>query len=585
MTTIPPSLPPVPVSSGGQAVVTATPVSDVPPQIAALPSNATIDATVTATQAVAQATANAAAAASASLARSNVVQLSTALGTVTVRLPMPVAPNTNLRLQMIGTGATAFLRVIAINGQALAGGNPAPAIGEPNPLPLPPLAGPLTGNTQAAGAAPLQQLPQTGAQAANGAAAGETIPTPSPGSGLPATVVFGTDSAIPNGTQLTVRLLDIVPPGAANPLPLPGAMPASPLFPPSATPLPGAPAVVAQPALPGATPLVPGTPPAAIPVPPGGPVGIGPAAPEQIPGAPTLAAQTPATDDSAAPAVPSTLPGTVAPNSLGGKPLIQTPIGLLTLDAGPDLLPGSQLTLQTVGTPQPPPAASVHPTQAQAQTGWTSFGEAMAVLQKADPAAAQFLVQRLPDLGPQFVSNMITWVAAAQTGDVRAWLGKRTVDALEKAGRADLIAKLDDDMAGMRTPVNLPQLGDGWQSLTLPLFFGQRIERVRLTMRRAKEGEDGVAGGDEEGLRFLVDVDMSVLGAMQFDGLVKRQAKHFDLIVRSRLELPDRVQRDINGIFTRSLEGLGMTGGAVFKQTVAFIEPLPTDINHAGLTA
>ncbi len=208
--------------------------------------------------------------------------------------------------------------------------------------------------------------------------------------------------------------------------------------------------------------------------------------------------------------------------------------------------------MQTVGQPTlPPPIAATPPGQTPAQaTGWSSFGEAMAVLQKADPAVAQLLVQRLPDLGPQFAGNLMSWVAAAQTGDMRAWLGERAVKTLEKAGRADLIGKLEDDMSGMRAPVSLPQLGNDWQALTLPLFFGQRVERVRLTFRRAKGEEDGVKGIDDEGLRFLLDIDMSRLGALQLDGLVKRQAKQFDLIVRSRLELPETVRRDINGIFT-----------------------------------
>ncbi|HEY1723561.1 MAG TPA: hypothetical protein VGG27_20115 [Magnetospirillaceae bacterium] len=592
MTTIPPTQQPVSsLAAGAQAPVTATPVAEVPAQIATLPPNTVIDATVAATaqQAAAQAQARA------------VVQLVTSLGTLTVRLPMPVPPNATVKLQVLGSGANMQLRVVALNGQPLPGAGLAPTLGEINPLSLPPLTGSLTGTLTGNGLAtpaitnPLNTQP-TGTPAPAGAANGEMLPMPAADSGLQATVVFGTDSAIPNGTQMTVRLLDIVPPGATLP-PLPGAEPGVEPALPS-----GIPARV--PPLPG-LPAAPGTASssddvttttsangsaAAIAVDASSPSETATSSPAN--GAANAPSAATVTIDASAPAtlttVPATLPGVVAPNSLGGLPLVQTPIGLVSLSGGPDLQPGSQVTLQTVGQPSPPPPAISAPANQPAQqSGWSNFGETMAVLQKVDPQAAQVLVQRLPDIdSPQFVSNLVTWAAAAQTGDVRAWLGERPVKALEKAGRADLIDKLEDDIDGMRdNTVRLPQLGNDWQALVLPLFFGQRVERVRLMMRRAKGGEDGLKNGsDEEGLRFLLDVDMSQLGALQFDGLVKRQTKHFDLIIRSRLELPDKVQRDINTIFTRSLDGFGMTGGAVFKQTVAFIEPLPIQTAYAGLT-
>ena len=587
MTTIPPALQPVSSpAAGSQAPVTATPVSDVPAEIASLPPNSTIEATVAAAQAATQAAAQAQAKA--------VVQLITQLGNLTVRLPMPVPPDATLKLQVLGSGANLQLRVIALNGQPLPGAGLAPSLGAIEPLPLPPLAGPLAGTAPATPGVLQGPAPSPVSNPLATGIAAETLPTPAANSGLQATVVFGTEAAIPNGTQLTVRLLDILPPGATTGLP-------------SATPEPGAalPPIVGEPrpgVLPGPLPNTGALPAATDPegaLPPGATV---PASPGTVPASPdattgpssamtTPGASAPSLPVTTAPdpaaALPATLSGTVAPNSLGGQPLVQTPIGLLSLSGAPDLPPGSQVTLQTVGPPTPPaPVIAASPSATQAQpSGWANFSDTMVVLQKADPGAVQVLVQRLPDLGPQFVSNLVTWVAAAQTGDIRAWLGERTVKALEKAGRADLIDKLGDDLDGMKSTVRLPQLGNDWQALTLPLFFGQRIERVRLSVRRAKGEEDGLKGGDEEGLRFLLDVDMSQLGALQLDGLVKRQAKHFDLIVRSRLELPEQVRRDINSIFTRSLDGFGMTGGAVFKQTAAFIEPLPIPTTYAGLTA
>ena len=588
MSGIQPTLPPVPAPAPPPAVVTAVPVSEVPPEIAALPANTVIDATV------ATATANVAAAAAATAQARAVVQLLTSLGNLTVRLPLPIPPDATLKLQVVGAGANLQLRVIAINGQPLQTGL-APNLGEaPTPASL---AGSLAAGARATAGSPVSVAPQPGVSQAAGGAVDLLSPSALRPGGIAATVVFGTQPGLPTGTQLIVRLLGIEPPLAGN-----ATLGASPEASLHGTAGPAGPIGTTA----GTTTTAPG---ASIgidakaqgePVKLGGVV-VAPATggTPSAPGASVVGSASPSTGLAASPSgvttnaglgLPSNpLTGTVAPNSLGGKPLIQTALGLISLETAPDLAPGARVVFETVGNPVPPPAV---PTTApvvassvaagQPATGWAAFGDAVAVLQKADPEVAQMLVQRLPDLGPQFMANAAGWVAAAQTGDMRAWLGDRAVKALEKSGRGDLIERLEGDMGEMRANVTLPRGAGDWQVVTLPLFFGQSVERIRLTMRRAR-GDEDEEGREEEGLRFLVDVDMSRLGALQFDGLVKRNAKSFDLIVRSRRALPDDVRREIGVIFARALDSMGMIGGAVFKQAVAFIEPLPVR-SGTGLT-
>ena len=592
MTGIPPTLPPVSVPAALPAVVTATPVAQVPPPIANLPPNSVIDATVVAALEQAQ---------QAQQARS-IVQLVTALGNVSVRLPFPIPANAALTLQLVGTGANLAFRVIAINGQPIQGGLP-PGLAE-----TPTTGATLATGTWTAGAATAATaatesrasalnsfLPPTSTKL-DGAAATDEISAPSIGAraaGIPATVVFGSQPGWPTGTQLILRLLGVESPptqtGVANAQPgeehggtatAPGDSETGSEFGQSGGGNLGKPAIetAGQPQY-----LVPGG--SGAPESPeteAAPTGTGGQAGVQGPGtasasSPPTAGPTNAPTGQGALVVPDRLSGVVAPNSLAGKPLIQTPLGLIALETAPDLPPGARVLLETVGNPVPPqaaPAAAAPSTAAgQPATGWSSFTDAIAVLQKADPAVAQMLVQRLPDLSPQFMLNAAGWVAAAETGNMRAWLGDRATKALENAGRADLIERLEGDMGEMRASVTLPQGAGDWQVLTMPLFFEQRIERIRLTMRRQR-GQDDDAGRSEEGLRFLVDVDMSRLGALQFDGLVKRNAKSFDLIVRSRQALPDEVRREIAIIFARALDNMGMIGAAVFKQAVAFVEPV-----------
>ncbi len=585
MSTIPSVPPPTPTPAPAPApAATATLVSAPPPQLANLPPNAVITATVTQVLPAGQ------------------VQLSTNLGPVTVRLPMTLTPGATLALQLTTLAPTPMLRVLSVNGQPLlAGPTLSGTLANPG---LAGLLGPTPGNAGAVPATPAAGTGAPGVGASQGSG-GPAVLEPDPSElaetgagGIPATVLRGTSRALPTGAQLLLRVASVAPPA-------PGEAELEPFADARGLPAAESPAGAAvstelargdasnRAATSAATAAGEGDPPGSAPS--GASIAgqsaelssatTSPAPSSSGPSIPTPTPPLPVAPEPAQPAPPTSLQGTVAANSLAGRPLIQTPLGLIALETPVDLPSGARVTLDLVGATLPPAASPAAPASSGPLTSWPAVSDAVAALQKIDPAAAQLLIQRLPDLtlGPQFVPNVIAWVAAAQSGNVRAWLGDSTVKSLEKAGNAALVERIEEDVAGMRAPVTLPS-GGSWQSFTLPLFFGQRVERIRLTVRRPPEDDEEAAGRDEEGLRFLVDVDMSRLGAIQLDGLVKRRAKRFDLIVRSKMGLPDEVRRDIGTIFNRALDGLGMTGGAIFKQVANFIEAVPAERAGAGLT-
>ena len=279
---------------------------------------------------------------------------------------------------------------------------------------------------------------------------------------------------------------------------------------------------------------------------------------------------------------PPLLDGVVAQNSDSGRALIQTPLGLLSLDPGPDLPPGARVELTMVTPPATPAPASatVAETPLSAARSWVALDDLVQTLHRIDPQAAQMVQQRLPEAGPRLGPAMIALAAAVQSGSASPLLGTGAVKSLEKAGRRDLLARLEKDLGGLTTPVRLPLAGQ-WQSILLPLPLGPQIERIRLTVRKPPEDDEEAEARAEEGSRFLLDVEMSRLGPLQLDGLVKRRAKRFDLVVRSHGDLAPEIRRDISAIFFRALEGLGMTGEANFQQAVNFIEPIPADLGRA----
>ena len=270
----------------------------------------------------------------------------------------------------------------------------------------------------------------------------------------------------------------------------------------------------------------------------------------------------------------------MAANSQFGRPLVHTPIGLLSLNiALPAGTSVDLLTLGPVNLPQPPDSEGQADLPASpSPTGWASLDEVLDTLRQADPPLAQALFHRLSPTGApdaaRLAPALMTLAAAAQSGDPAAWLGHAAIKSLLRLGKRDLVERLAEELGEMKGRVHLPGAGQ-WLSLMLPLPLGHQIERIRLMIRRPPEDEAEAAARSEEGARFLLDVEMSRLGPLQLDGLVNRKSKRFDLILRSHEPLPEEMRRDIGTIFCRALEGLDMVGKASFQPAVTFIEPLP----------
>ena len=66
--------------------------------------------------------------------------------------------------------------------------------------------------------------------------------------------------------------------------------------------------------------------------------------------------------------------------------------------------------------------------------------------------------------------------------------------------------------------------------------------KVRATTRRRKEGRW------TRHAVFLINLDLSRLGALQLDGMFRRETKGFDLMVRTKAALPDTIRLDLTGL-------------------------------------
>jgi hypothetical protein len=103
----------------------------------------------------------------------------------------------------------------------------------------------------------------------------------------------------------------------------------------------------------------------------------------------------------------------------------------------------------------------------------------------------------------------------------------------------------------------------------LPLINGTALQAVRLYLRRNSGGNTR----PEDGTRFVLDVEMSRLGALQLDGLVRH--KHLDLMLRSQIEIAPALRQEITAVFRDTTTAAGFVGDIAFATTARFsVAPL-----------
>lgn len=251
--------------------------------------------------------------------------------------------------------------------------------------------------------------------------------------------------------------------------------------------------------------------------------------------------------------------------------MLQTAFGTLSLDSRIQLPLGTHVRIQVLANSLPQTsAAPVAPADPLAQplagtaSSWTSL-EAIARQGEASgiPAAlASKIMQRVPAAGPALGSNILFLLSALNTGQLNGWLGRATVDQMQREGQSGLSGRLDQDLAqaGRISDAN----GGEWRTLILPFLDDSQIRQLRLFIRRDNDDEgDGHDQSTADATRFLLEIELTGLGDLQLDGLIR--SKLFDLILRTRKPFSRAMHDEIIRIFTESNHNLGLAGQILFE--------------------
>ena len=278
----------------------------------------------------------------------------------------------------------------------------------------------------------------------------------------------------------------------------------------------------------------------------------------------------PATVATATPIMPgTTLTAVVTARTVAGHAYLHSTIGPLVLLALERLPVGTELQLQVESLrlpapPAPPVAAEAEaPLDALLRLGrdWTGLREALAVLQGHDPAVIRKVHDTvLPQPNSRLAGAALLFLGALRGGDVAGWLGEPALQALDRLGRTDLVQRLGDDFRQLAALAD-ERPGSDWRMLLLPILGGVEVRPALLFVRR--RGDRDRQARRKDPTRFLLNLELAATGSLQLDGFVRDH--RFDLVLRSRQELPGPWKHDIRGIWEEALAITGITGHLAFQ--------------------
>jgi hypothetical protein len=222
-----------------------------------------------------------------------------------------------------------------------------------------------------------------------------------------------------------------------------------------------------------------------------------------------------------------------------------------------DVEPGAHLAV----LPQPDAAAALTAKPEGLQDmQWPALQELVTALNHIAPQAAQTLAQVLPSpaLPQQLPAAALLFVATVQAGDFSGWLGDKTIDLLRRSGKSDLIQRLaqDADTISRAEPA-----AQDWKSMPLPLYYDGQMQRAMLWYRR-DEGAGKEKSASRQ-TRFIFDLDLTRMGAVQLDGLAKPQ--RIDLIVRTLKPVSSSMRQIMRRKYLAALEHAQFTGELSFQ--------------------
>ena len=281
--------------------------------------------------------------------------------------------------------------------------------------------------------------------------------------------------------------------------------------------------------------------------------------------------------------------GTISNTSISTQTVLRTQVGPIALNTANSLPVGTKVKFQIIeiqSIDKTPHKSLVNERLGQIIVGtgqWPTLQETVQLLSETSPVTAQQLLNSiLPRLDSAFAANFLTFLLTLRTGDIRHWLGDAPTRALTQL-KPTLLRRLRDDFTGLKRIAEESPSTEG-RLFSIPLSTGSQIEQIRLWLHQQNEDTNkNEEGLKKPGVRFVIEVNLSRLGRIQFDGFVEDDNKRFQLIIRTNNRLNDDIQQGIRTVFENANENIGISSGLVFQSAPANFIELARGLNEKEL--
>lgn len=191
--------------------------------------------------------------------------------------------------------------------------------------------------------------------------------------------------------------------------------------------------------------------------------------------------------------------------------------------------------------------------------------EALETLKALSPHVFQNVMMNfLPQPTNALPGALLFLLGAFKQGNLRAWLGGDAVDTLDYLGKNEIINHLTKDLGTAGQPAQDSVVGN-WKTYPIPLYAQNHLQELALHVHSdrdsSKDEADKTAVRGK--IRFLIDMRLSKLGALQLDGFV--QAKKLDMVLRSENPLPEGLHHELRASYIKALDAVGFTGTLNFQ--------------------
>ena len=275
------------------------------------------------------------------------------------------------------------------------------------------------------------------------------------------------------------------------------------------------------------------------------------------------------------------------PNTQIGKIVAQTPSGQSILSIKDKFLILNGALKNTIGTnlilefPKNPTQQSTAPRLStyipfslSAYPNWSNLEELLTKLSDTEKTVSQkdFIENIVGKSGKNLTASLAHFLSAVRTGNATKWMGN-LFNNENFSGVDRILEGLQDDFIFMQRASETSD--NGWRGFFLPLLDDNQLSIIQFFIRHEHHRKQfSKSNKNDDAVQFLVELNLTNIGAMQIDGRLKD--KELILVIRTRQDLKPRLQQGIERVFFKTLSASELVGKLTFK-THSKMPPLPID--------